>query len=588
MTVDVEVLDWIREAAATADSWDSVGTGLRARDPDGEDPRLRPFILAFGYTLHERFSSTRERAGEPFGAMIAGEGWRFPPALSDIDEDDVDAWREAVTAVDDPIVQARLGDLLWERKARPDPHLAAGAACDGLLRVAENPAWHGMYRVRCLSRALELARETRDDARQSAVVERMIAFADQDLGSTGGGPGLPLGVLRPLVALPTQERPEGLDDLLQRVVEKYRADPYIIDSVADLRSRLLDDPGRQELRQEQVKRWREEAAKGDGMLRVHRLEQALEIARSYGLNDEANELRRELGAIGPEELGLTRISAEVEMPREEVERFLQSFEDASGWQEAMRTLAAQGPPGGAPQELADQVDQLMEEHPMQFLFTKALVGPDNATPIFRAATREDHHRLAVAEQRAQQARVWGMFCAQALQRIGRRDDRPTRAALTEFLTGDFIDAEVAERIARAIELYWEEQFDESAHVLVPRLERVLREMARQVGIPVVREPRPGREVGGVEMLGGLLRDLEGAFADASWHAYLLNLLADPLGLNLRNNISHGLHGTVGPVDASLLIQAALLLAGMSLERVENPPEPPAGAGPWAPTGSTIP
>jgi hypothetical protein len=522
MTVDDEVLEWMRDAVAAADSWDSVRAALQARDPNGEDLRVRPFVFAFGYTLHERFSSRRERAGGPFGAMIAGDGWRMPPALSDITDEDVDAWREAVAVVDHPVAHARLGDLLWERKAQPDPHLAAGTACDGLLGVAENEAWRGMYRVRCLSRALELARETRDTARQGTVIERMIAFAEQDLGSPGGGPGLPLGVLRPLVAMPTQERPDGLDDLLQRVADKYGGDPYIIDSVADFRSCLLDDQQGLELRREQVGRWREESTKGDAMLRVLRLEQALEIARNYGLSKEADELRQELGGIRPEELGLKSVSAELEIPKDEVERFLDSFATADTWQEALRMLAVQGPPGGSPQTLADQVDQIMEDHPLQFIFTKALVGPDNATAIFRAATPDQHKRFAMAEQRAQQARMWGMFCAQALQRIGRRDDRPAPAALTEFLTGDFIEAEVAERLARAIELFWEEQFDESAHVLVPRLERVLREMARQVGIAVVREPRPGKEVGGVEMLGALLHDLEGAFADPGWHAYLLN------------------------------------------------------------------
>jgi hypothetical protein len=172
-----------------------------------------------------------------------------------------------------------------------------------------------------------------------------------------------------------------------------------------------------------------------------------------------------------------------------------------------------------------------------------------------------------------------VLCARALKRIGARPDRPDRVALTGFFENEFIDVELAERIARAVELYWEDQPDESAHVLVPRLEAVLREMARQVGIPVVREPQPGREIGGVEMLGGLLRELQGAFADQGWHAYLLNLLADPLGLNLGNSIGHGLHGTVGRVDAALLVQAAVLLAGMSARPVEPPPEPPPGAGP---------
>lgn len=56
------------------------------------------------------------------------------------------------------------------------------------------------------------------------------------------------------------------------------------------------------------------------------------------------------------------------------------------------------------------------------------------------------------------------------------------------------------------------------------------------------------------------------------------LLADPLGLNLRNSISHGMHGTVRPLDASLLIQAVLFLAGLSLDESGESPAPPPGAG----------
>jgi hypothetical protein len=273
----------------------------------------------------------------------------------------------------------------------------------------------------------------RDGPRETTIAQQMVAFAEHDLDSVGEGPGLPLGALRPLVALPPEDRPDDLDDILRRVADKYGDDPHIIDSVADLRSRLVDDSQRKELRRERVKRWRAEAADGDGMLRVHRLEQALEIARDSGLAEEAAELRRELGAIRPDELGLQHISTELEIPGEDVARFLQSFEQAASWQDALRSLAVQGPPGGTPQELADYVDEMMEDSPLQFLFTKVLVGPDNATAIFRAASPEDHRRLALAEQCAQQARMWGGFCAQALQRIGHRDDRPTHSALTEFL-----------------------------------------------------------------------------------------------------------------------------------------------------------
>jgi hypothetical protein len=64
-------------------------------------------------------------------------------------------------------------------------------------------------------------------------------------------------------------------------------------------------------------------------------------------------------------------------------------------------------------------------------------------------------------------------------------------------------------------------------VLVPRIERIVREMARQLGIPVVRAVEPGREIGGVVMLGTLLREMAPVFPDDGWHAYLLNLVGRP-------------------------------------------------------------
>lgn len=576
--IEPELLDWIREAVADAESWEDIRASLQARDPDGVDVRLRPFVFAFSYRLHERFASTRERAGGPFGSMLAGEGWRFPPALADVEEADITAWQAALAAIDDPAVRARLGDLLWVRRANPAPHLAAAVAADGLLALAADERWRSMERARFLSRALELAMQLRDTARVSTTIERLLAFARADLAGADGGPGLSLCVLRPLAALRSEQRPEGLDAMLQRVSEKYGADPYIVTAVADLRSPLVDGDARQELRRAQVQEWRDRAGEVSGMLRVHRLETALELARRHGCNAEVKELRSELGAIGVEDLELKEVGAEIELPPEEIERFLASFTDAPSWQHALALLAAQPPPGGSPEELVEVVDRQMEEFPLQFLFGKSLIGPDNATAVFRASTPEEHHRLASAEQRAQHGRIWGMFCVRALRRIGERHDRPSANDLTEFLQGDFVDDETAERVARAIELFWGECYDESAHMLVPRIERIMREMARQLGIPVVRAVEPGREIGGVVTLGTLLREMAPVFPDEGWHAYLLNLLADPLGLNLRNSISHGLHGRVGPVDASLLAQAALFLAGLSLNDSHETPTPLPSAG----------
>jgi hypothetical protein len=577
--MDQDVLHWLREAAKNGTSWTDVRAALQSHDPDGEDIRLRPFVFAFGYAFLPRSSSRRERVGEPYGAMIAGDGWRFPPRLADIEDVDIEAWQAALDAVDHQVVKARLGDLLWERRARPRPDLAAREACDGLMQLATDERWSVMDRTRMLSRALELARELRALELQQGVVAAMLRHAEADLASEHGGPGASLGSLQPLVELPASERPEELDGLLRRVGDRYGADPFIDEKVNEFRARLLGPDERRELQRQQIRRWREEAAQGDAILRLNRLQHALDLARTHGLTEEAEDLRRDLGRIAPDDLGLARISADLEFPAEEVERFLAHFGQAPTWQVALQGLAAQPAPGGRPADLEQQVDELMESFPLQYLMTKEVIGPDNATAIFRAAAPDDHRRLALAEQRAHAARVWSAFGAEALDRVGRREDRPDRDALSAFFAGEMVDGEVAERLARGVELFWDGQYDESAHVLVPRLEAVVREMARQVGVPIVNEPRPGREIGGVELLGGLLRDLEGAFADEAWHAYLTNLLVDSLGLNLRNSIAHGLHGVVGRLDAALLVQAAVALGRMGFRQIDDVPGPPPGAGP---------
>jgi hypothetical protein len=105
-------------------------------------------------------------------------------------------------------------------------------------------------------------------------------------------------------------------------------------------------------------------------------------------------------------------------------------------------------------------------------------------------------------------------------------------------------------------------------VIVPRLESVLREFARRLGIPIVVEPS-GPKPGHVKSLGPMLDQLRPAFAQRGWHAYVENALAEPLGLNLRNAIAHGLRDRIDEVDAALLIHVASFLRSLELRRPEK-------------------
>jgi hypothetical protein len=285
------------------------------------------------------------------------------------------------------------------------------------------------------------------------------------------------------------------------------------------------------------------------MLRVFRLEQALEVDRTHGLTEEADEIRRELQDIRPDDLDLQSISATTDIPTEEIERWVDSIAGQPSWQEAPRHLGSEGPPGGTPEQLEEQLAQERKGFVFLQLFTRSVMGHDTAASRFKASDDASRERLEKAERRAFYARMLSPFYAEALWKIEEQHGRPDHEELAAFFATDLIGPHRAERIARALELFWDGEPDESAHVLVPRLESTFREMARRVGLTIIREP-VGAEPGGARSLGTLIIELRGAFPDGGWHDYLFNLLADPLGLNLRNTIAHGLSDQI-TADAAL-------------------------------------
>lgn len=562
----------LQQALQGATSWLDVRSRLEELAPGGDETSHRAFACAFGYVLIERSSEERrDSAGGPFGAMIATDRWSFPPRLTDVPPEDIEDWQTALEVLDDPIGVSRLADLLWEVKASSRPDLQARAAADAYLEIAADQSWPGIERTRCLTRALELARAVRDSERQAAATGAIRAFALTAIESDEGKPGIGLRLLSALVALPNPDRPTDLDVLLKRAGEVYGRDPHAADTVADLRARVVDPGEREALRRDQVALWRAAAEEGDGMLRVVRLEHALDVARTHGLSELAEDLRGELQAIGTETLDFEKFSAETETPAAEVDAFLASFTDGT-WQDALLLLGSQGPPGGDPEEIEETIEQQMSDFPLQFLVTKAIVGPDRATTIFRATDHASHRRLAISEWRALGAQIWGGFAMKVLDTIRDHHGDPEHTALTEFFTTDLIDARTADRIAKALKLHWAGEPDESAHLLVPRIEAVLRELARRVGISIIREP-VGAEPGGVRSLGTILRELREPLPDVGWHAYLENVLTDQLGVNLRNVIAHGLRVQATSLESSLLIHVACYLRLLGLQESEPAEQP---------------
>lgn len=534
----------------------------RLENVDDAELSLRPAVLAFGFHfLAEAKTEDRARRSGPWGPIHEFNGQQFPPPLESIDEDVLDAWQQMLEEIEEPPVQARCGDLLWVRKHGSRPDHAARAGIQGYLAVAADRDWRVMERTEGLARCLEIARELRDDQLSADVGSSLSVAADQEMSSGEARPGVTLRLLQPLVTLPAELRPDRLLEQLVAAGKQYGADPYIAQAVGESIVQLSAPEERRSIERQIVRRWIEEADKGDALMRIIRLQQALELALASGLKDEADEVRVRMAEVDVDDLELKKIETEVVLPHAAVDALCQQLRDLQ-LPEALRAFGAQGPPTGPPTDAERVAGEALSQSPLSGLIPRVVLGESHPTPIFKADTSERRQRLEVAEHRARSAQLWGVAAAFILDAIS-ESHRPGKKDIEDALTSPLLGPDLRERIARAFELHFDGQHDECVHLLVPRLEAGLRAVAAAVGVPATVPPR-GEEPGGVVSLGAILDGLRGRL-DESWRLYLVTVLTDRLALNLRNAVSHNTRSSFGVTDAALLLHVACFLVALQVE-----------------------
>jgi len=550
----------VTDALVGRPGWLELARALEAAaDVHGSDG-LRMLSLAFVYDLVDPArEGRRATAGGPYASMLESDAGAFPPRPADVVGEVRAVWRACRDGVNDPIVGARLGDLLYVaagKEAYEDGRSGARALVD-LGRASE---WAALDRALCMARAMEVMTELNDrDALASAVIDA-VALVDELLGQEHPGP--PFIVLRALVALKPKRRPDDLDELLDRVVDRFE-NHQAKEGALDLAALATgDEQRRQALRGRQLEVRIDAVRAAEGLAKVSVLQRAIELARRYGFAAEAAELLKQQQDLPREHLGFESMETSVEVPTEAVRAQVDLIvgSRADDVFDALDRLGAFGPPGGSNDDVDRDVEQQNEDYPIQALFGRQLFSPHSSVPDFIANDPESKRLLGRGRERQLYANYYGgVLIAPMLDEVAARHGRPSHEQLTAHFSTELIGAERGERLARAVELFWDHQYDDAAHVIVPRLESILREIAGRDGITIVKPAQEGR-FGGVVSLKVVMVKLRDLYADTPWLDYLEALMCDPLAINLRNDIAHGLAGRVGGVNAALLIHAACYLA----------------------------
>lgn len=135
-------------------------------------------------------------------------------------------------------------------------------------------------------------------------------------------------------------------------------------------------------------------------------------------------------------------------------------------------------------------------------------------------------------------------------------------------------------LARAFQFYGTGEDDASVHLAVPRVEALVREIVRGCGVPVVNVAQ-GATNGGVAQLGALIAKMEQIGFDEDWrHSLALTFTDGERGLNVRNDVCHGLTDCPPRCVVALVLQSALHLLAVAQGVISlAPPTASAASGP---------
>ena len=396
---------------ATAEACEAHETSSRIKSALGEElpDHVKAAVRAFDYMLVNR-SDEAEKADAPYAPMVGfTSGDSYPEKLSEASVETLQARSDVFELfAESDTMAARVGDLLWLRRFGPAAHVTGRSAQFALRRLAHSEALHAMPRADCLVRALDIASELGDTALAQDTVREMVTAAGVSLAAAGWEPGVSLGLIERLVRSPKKQRPSELADLLNLAGQSFAADPFVFQNVLELRLELVggDQTSRQAIVSEGLAAWERAADSAEGLVAQTHLRRAVELARREGLNDEAKRLLLKVQSSDRTSLDLQRVEATVQLPQDEVQRYIDSFTMGDDQRIWLLRLATHCPVNSDREALATEVRELMAQHPLQFFITKVIVNTEGL-PLKEVVGEEAHFNQAMIDAEARSIGIWG-------------------------------------------------------------------------------------------------------------------------------------------------------------------------------------
>jgi Domain of unknown function (DUF4209) len=507
-------------------------------------------VLAFALTTGHHESPWNSYFG-PMASGSDGEGKTvYFPDIVGTPADAVTHWASRARSLKHPFLKARYADLAWEmsgpiakRKRDPDDaRIAIDSYLDAIQRMAEDHE-HIQFAIRALDLAVLIGDQARTDKARLALmlVHRAVMEAragmwwytvdrlleDKKAGVTERERAELIADLENIVANgsntgdPESFNPHEAKDAAERLIRHYR------------RADQFDDIKR--LHKAVGASFEHFASNAEPALAAALLQTATEEYRDAGLKDDRDRTRILMQQmIGASAGNLKSIERRVEISADDMEAFLAQVvvdDLVTSFVRITREFLLKRA------DLELRVQKTLKDAPLMAHITQMIMADDHVAAKIGSVGEDPFGRLFHEAKFAfQLVRPW---LAQAFRRLYEKHDVvPEQFAGWANRHGLFDDMSL---LLEGIHAWERNDQVKAAHVLIPQIERALRKIADGLGVPVTKaHPKVSGTSVAIGMGEILYNDkvAEALGPDATLHFQAL--YADPRGMNLRNEIAHGL------------------------------------------------
>jgi lysyl-tRNA synthetase, class I len=292
------------------------------------------------------------------------------------------------------------------------------------------------------------------------------------------------------------------------------------------------------------------------MLAAAVLQTSLDAYENAGMTEDSRRVRVAMQLkIGESKDEMRPIEADVTIKKDDVEKFLSAVIVDDLGSTFVKLAVAFLPKRN---DLEDAVKRTAEEAPLMAHISQMVLADDRVTAVIGSVDEDPFGRLlAQAKFTYSLTYVWLLEAFQRL--VEKHNVLPEDFVGWADRHGIFDDTGL---LLQGVRAWFDGDYVKTVHVLVPQIERAVRNMAGQLGKPITKAHPKVKGVSVAINMGDILYsdDITNKIG-ADLSLYLLSLYADPRGLNLRNELAHGQLDLASMTDhlARLLIHTLLVL-----------------------------